>query len=69
MTPGYAILISVLIALLVGIIATIFAPGPDKGLNRVLIWTAICCLWYAWFIVYASQANPFLLPVGKVLQS
>jgi hypothetical protein len=46
-----------------GILATIFAPGPDKALNRLLIWVAIICLYGMWLMVYLSQTNPILTPL------
>jgi len=47
----------------VGILGSIFTPGPDKALNRLLIWTAIVCLYGFWLMVYKSQLNPILRPV------
>jgi len=47
----------------VGILGSIFTPGPDKALNRLLIWTAVVCLYGMWLMVYNSQVNPILRPI------
>jgi hypothetical protein len=60
-----AIIVSIIVSFVIGVICTIFAPGPDKSLSRVFVWTAVFCLWFVWFIVYASQVNIFLIPIKK----
>jgi len=47
----------------VGILGSIFTPGPDKALNRLLIWTAVICLYGMWLMVYNSQVNPIQVPL------
>eukprot|EP01123_Difflugia_compressa_P003192 TRINITY_DN14080_c0_g1_i1.p1 TRINITY_DN14080_c0_g1~~TRINITY_DN14080_c0_g1_i1.p1 ORF type:complete len:100 (+),score=8.32 TRINITY_DN14080_c0_g1_i1:104-403(+) len=45
------------------IIGLLLAPGPDRWLNRVLIVTAVICLWLNWIMIFVSQMYPILVPV------
>jgi len=57
------ITIGLIVAVGLGILGTIFTPGPDKALNRLLAWLAVICLYGFWLMVYMSQMNPILQPL------
>jgi len=57
--------IGLIVAIGAGLLGTIFTPGPDKALNRLLVWVAVICLYGFWLMVYMSQMNPILLPVDN----
>jgi len=64
MTP-YVELVAAAVWLVLGFLGTIFTPGEDKALGRVLIWTTVICTFSYWFIVYQSQKNPILYPMDS----
>ena len=35
------------------------------SLLRVIVWTAVVCMWLMWFCTYAAQVNPLGEPVIK----
>eukprot|EP01123_Difflugia_compressa_P003213 TRINITY_DN1409_c1_g2_i1.p1 TRINITY_DN1409_c1_g2~~TRINITY_DN1409_c1_g2_i1.p1 ORF type:complete len:101 (+),score=11.24 TRINITY_DN1409_c1_g2_i1:83-385(+) len=45
------------------VIGLVLAPGPDRSLNRVLIVTAVICVWLNWIMIFISQMYPILVPV------
>jgi len=57
--------IALIVSAGVGVLGTIFTPGPDKALNRLLVWVAVICLYGFWLMVYMSQMNPILQPVDQ----
>jgi hypothetical protein len=67
-----------------GLVGSFVVPGPDKSLQRVLLWTTLACsyllyelhfylcfssrLTSSWFMVYMSQKYCILLPVDTRFQ-
>jgi len=56
------IIIATIIAVVLGIALSIRPCGPDKALTRLMVWTAISCMWLMWLCTFLSQMNPLVQP-------